>query len=142
MSTLILRKSEYKEIIDHCFETFPFEACGLLAGTIKNDQYEVLQVFRMSNIAEDPARNYLMDPKEQFNVFKQMRKQQLCFLGIYHSHPLSDPFPSKKDVEMAYYPEAVYIIVSLKHPQVPRVKAFRILNGEIFEVELIIKEVN
>jgi len=142
MIALILRKSEYKEIIDHCIETFPFEACGLLAGTIENNQYKVLKIFKMSNIAEDPAKNYLMDPKEQFNVFKQMRKQQLCFLGIYHSHPISDPFPSKKDIAMAYYPEAIYVIVSLKNPQVPQIKAFRILDGKVFDVGLKVKEVD
>lgn len=54
-------------------------------------------------------------------------------LAIYHSHPDSEAFPSAKDVQLAFYPDSLYIIVSLVKKE-PVVKAFSIKEGDIKEI--------
>src|SRR3990172_8657813 len=47
--------------------------------------------------------------------------------------------PFRHDVGLAYYPEAVYLIVTLMDRKKPAVRAFTIVEGTIAEVELIVK---
>ena len=43
--------------------------------------------------------------------------------------------PSQTDINLAFYPEAVYIIVGLAGEE-PDVRAFRIVDGEVSQTEL------
>jgi proteasome lid subunit RPN8/RPN11 len=56
-------------------------------------------------------------------------------LAIYHSHPQGPSVPSPTDIAEAFYPDSVYIILSLAQ-QPPSVRAFRIVGGVVTEVEL------
>ncbi|MEK6683682.1 MAG: M67 family metallopeptidase, partial [Nitrospirota bacterium] len=74
---------------------------------------------------------YLIDPKEQFAAIKEMRAKGIEMLAIYHSHPHTAAYPSATDVQLAYYPEAVYIIISLQNRARPVVNAYRIVEKKI-----------
>lgn len=131
-----LKESHLKLILEHCRQKYPLEACGLLVG--KGE--EVGQVYPVDNI-KSSSTEYLVDPEQQFRIFKKMREEGTDLIGIYHSHPRSSAYPSVKDREMAFYPEASYIIVSLQDFFNPQVKAFRIRKGKVEEEELkIIKD--
>ena len=67
---------------------------------------------------------------------KEIRAENLGMVGIYHSHPHSDAYPSAHDVKLAFYPEASYIIISLKDRDGSRIRSFKIIDGEITEEEL------
>lgn len=121
------------QIIEHCRSCYPKEACGILAG--KNGKAE--KVYCMANVSEDPMHCYFMDPKEQLSVFKEMRNNGQELLGIYHSHAYVDAYPSKRDIELAYYPEASYIIVSFKDTDNPSVRSFKIMDGKIEEEKIL-----
>jgi proteasome lid subunit RPN8/RPN11 len=60
-------------------------------------------------------------------------------VGIYHSHTESEAYPSGRDLELAFYPDAYYIIISLKDKKNPSIRAFRIVEGKISEEEIITK---
>ncbi len=120
------------EIISHAREGYPEEVCGILAGTDEG----VSTVYRMTNVEHSPV-SYFMDPREQFQVMKLMRKEGLKMLAIYHSHPDSQAYPSAKDVSLAFYDDVAYIIVSLADDK-PEVRAFEIKEGRVREV--LIKE--
>ncbi len=62
-------------------------------------------------------------------------------VAIYHSHPSSSAYPSPKDVSLAFYEDAVYVIAGLAG-KAPEVKAFSIREGEIREVEILSKELS
>ena len=79
----------------------------------------------------------MMEPMEQFTVMKEMREQGLEMSAIYHSHPQSDVHPSPKDINLAFYPDSLYVILSLIYEE-PAIKAFEIKNGLIREVEIFI----
>ena len=75
---------------------------------------------------------YFMDPLQQVAVFTEMEKQGESLLAIYHSHPKGPLEPSGADLQLAFHPEAVYLIVSLKNREKPDIGAF-ILDQNRFE---------
>lgn len=131
LSMLKIPSNIYEEMISHAREDFPFECCGILAGT--GD--EISHIYRIKNTDQSRV-TYLMDPREQIRVFKEMRSLGMELKAIYHSHPNHPAYPSKTDVELAYYPEAVYIIISINNSRETEVRGFRILDKEITEVDL------
>ncbi len=123
----------FDEMLAHCREGYPNEACGILAGKDNS----VSKIYKMTNIEKSPV-SYLLDSKEHFNAIKDMRENDLKMVGIFHSHPSSRAYPSPKDVSLAFYEDAIYLIVSLAG-KVPDVKAFSISEEKIEEVEISVK---
>jgi len=117
------------EIISHCRKGYPYEACGILAGK----DGVVKKVYMMTNI-ENSGVSYIMEPKEQFTVMKEMREEGLDMVAMFHSHPHSDAYPSPKDIKLAFYTEPVYVIVSLINE--PDIRAFTINEDGVTEVEM------
>lgn len=122
------------EIIAHSLEGRPNEVCGLIAG---HDGYPV-KLYRATNSDPNPRVRYNVDPLELLNILREIDSKGWQLLAIYHSHPANEAYPSRTDVNLAYYPDAVYIIASLAGEQEPRVRAFRIVNKEITEIELVV----
>ena len=125
---LKLSKALHEEIIAQCRSRYPKEACGILAG----DKGQVVNVYPMRNVEDSPV-GYSMDPKEQFAVEKQMRVKGQRMLGIFHSHTATDAYPSSVDVGLAISPDISYVLVSLKHPQQPVMKSYRIDGAQVTE---------
>lgn len=133
MNQLIIPAHIFDEMLAHCREACPHEACGVLAGK----ENQVSKIFKMTNIEKSPV-SYLMDSKEQFRVMKDMREKSLSMIAIFHSHPASAAYPSPRDVSLAFYEDAVYVIASLAGKE-PEVKAFSIREGEIREVGIVVE---
>jgi len=128
---LTIQKADVRIIFDHCDREYPNEACGILAG--KGTTVE--KVYVLTN--ENPSPTfYQIDAQEQFRVLREMREAGRDLVGIYHSHPAGRPYPSSTDVELAFYPEAVYVIVSLIERRTPSMKGYSIVDGNVTEVPL------
>jgi proteasome lid subunit RPN8/RPN11 len=112
-----------------------YECCGLLAG---GDDI-ITHVFPAANVTPDPAKNYEIDPREIVRLLRDFREQKLEFLGIYHSHPNGKNEPSARDIELAYYSEAIYFIVSPIADAPKPVRAFSIRDGRVTELEIEIR---
>lgn len=128
---LTLKRDDRDKIIKQCVKEFPNEACGILAG--RNGKVE--KVYEMTN-ADKSAATFFMDAKEQLKVMREIRNSGLEMAGIYHSHAASGAYPSNHDVEMAFYPEASYVIISLIDKNKPDIKSFKINEGRITEEEI------
>ena len=105
------------------------ECCGLLAG----GDGVITTVFPARNAHPSPATCYEIAPKELFQIFQEIRAQDLDHLGIYHSHPIGENSPSPTDIELAYYPDAAYFIVSPYPETKNSVRAFYIRDGHAEE---------
>lgn len=72
-----------------------------------------------------PTTRYVIDPREQLRAFRSIDAAGEELVGIYHSHPVSQPYPSPTDRAEAHYPDALYVMVSLRSGT-PELRAFRI----------------
>lgn len=125
----------FREMIEHLKAHAPNEACGILAGR----DGRVVRVYPMTNVEPTPY-SYFMDPKEQFAVMKEMRKEGLSLVGIYHSHPATTPYPSRKDRDLAFYPEAATVIVSFPAGGAePEARAYRIAEDRVTPIPLVVR---
>lgn len=131
MAQLHIPREMFDRMIAHCRAVYPSEACGILTGKGR----VVEKIYEMTNI-ENSTVSYMMDPKEQFGVMKEMRSEGNEMIAIYHSHPHSPAYPSAKDAEIAYYSTALYVIVSLMYTERPDVRAYEIDGGKIKEIEV------
>lgn len=68
--------------------------------------------------------------------FRELPAQGMEIVAIYHSHPVSPAYPSQTDLDLAFWPEAVYIICSLADPDSPVVRGFRLRDGAVTEIDL------
>jgi proteasome lid subunit RPN8/RPN11 len=135
--TLRLTAAQHREIVAHCFDGLPDEACGLLSGPIDADlepEGTVTGVFPCRN-ADASARTYRIDSKDHFQAMKSAGEQGGELIGVWHSHTHTDAYPSDTDVRQAFEPGWVYVLVSLKHAE-PVTRAYRIRDGQIAEVEI------
>ena len=121
-------------VIEHSRREYPLESCGILAG--KNGK--IARVYSMEN-TEKSSSSYLMAPEEQLKVFREVEEAGLELSAIYHSHPHSAAYPSQRDVDYAFYPDSLILIISLMDPKAPRVGVFQIENGKIEQKGLKIK---
>jgi len=128
---VILKNECLEEMIQHVKNQLPNEGCGILAG--KDGKVE--KVYKMTNTDKSPS-TFFMEPKEQLEAMKDMRRLDLEIAGIYHSHVASPAYPSPTDVKLAFYPDVSYIIISLKDKNNPQVKAFKIKEGKISEEKI------
>ncbi|HEY6839131.1 MAG TPA: M67 family metallopeptidase [Geobacteraceae bacterium] len=124
----------HDDIIAHAREGFPLEVCGILGGL----DGIVSATFRMRN-TDESNEHFMMDPREQFAVIKELRARGLEMLVIYHSHPETPARPSEEDIRLALTPNVSYAIVSLAVPETPVLRSFRITAGrvETEEVEIV-----
>ena len=132
--SMYITNAQRNAIIAHAKREAPNEACGILAGK----EGRVEKVYQMSN-TDKSSKTFFMDPQEQLKVMKEIRNLGLEMAAIYHSHLESEAYPSAHDVELAYYPETSYVIVSIKDKDNPTIRSFKIVEGKISEEEVNIK---
>ena len=118
-------------IEEHARREHPAECCGLLSG--KNGS--ITDIHPVRNDADKPETRYFATPEDLFAAMRRIREAGQSFLGVYHSHPRTPAYPSASDVEMAFYPEAYYFIISLG-PSV-ELRAFKIEESQIRDVEIV-----
>lgn len=125
-----------RAMIEHAQAEYPKECCGVLAGPPD----EPRELFRLTNIDPDPVMRYNADPRELKVVSDEIFEKDWDIVGIYHSHTHTPAFPSPTDVARAFYPDAVYALVSLQDRQHPDLRAFRIVDGAITELPVTVEE--
>ena len=118
------------EIIAHARDGLPNEACGILAGR----DGRVEQFFPAESDEPSPYY-YRIEARDQIRIMNAIDDAGLDLVGIYHSHTSSPAFPSRTDAEQAFWPDAVYVIVSLAE-QAADVRGYRIEDMAITEVAL------
>ena len=133
MTRLRLPRSLFDDIVDHARAEAPNECCGMIASV----DGRAVAVHRVRNSAASPLR-YEMDGMEQYRVQTAIEDAGQQLGAIYHSHTRSDPYPSQTDINLAFYPESIYVIVGVKGEE-PDVRAWTILDGRVGEAELVVE---
>ena len=131
-----------QSMIDHARAGVPNEACGLIIGDRSAaDGGHALRFEPTRNAAASPYR-YEIHPDDLYRLTVATDDADRVFWGIVHSHTHTPAVPSPTDVGLAFYPDALYILVSLAEDEAdaltraPSVRAWRIVEGASHEVEL------
>ena len=124
-------------LVDHARAEYPNEMCGVIIG----DRPAAagggpLRWEPTRNQAASPLR-YEIHPDDLLRLTIETENAGEEFWAIVHSHTHSPPRPSLTDVGLAFYPDAIYLLVSLAEDE-PALAAWRIVDGEIHAVELIV----
>ena len=130
----------YEAMILQAIAELPNECCGLLAGRIDNGIGRVARRYPLINEAASP-REYLSESRSLFAAHRDMHQRSLEVLAIYHSHPTSEPVPSRTDLERNYSAEVVNLIISLKDGE-PKVRGWWLTESAYREAEWELVEEN
>ncbi len=129
-----LDQATWDALVEHSWSDFPYEVCGLLGvrpdGSIAH--------FPVDN-AERSMTYYVMEPKQLLRAMREIEDEGWG-LAIYHSHTHSQAYPSETDKRLAAYPEATYLIVTLQDRDAPDIRAFTIIDGEVTEKPVVVRE--
>jgi proteasome lid subunit RPN8/RPN11 len=123
-------QSQIDEMVAHAKDDVPNECCGVVAS----QDGAATTVHRAVNAAASPLR-YEIDSKDFLRIYNLIDDADQDVGAIYHSHTRSAAYPSQTDINLALWPDALYIIVSLAE-QEPDVRAFAIVDRKVEEVVL------
>jgi len=110
-----------EQVIAHARAEFPNECCGLIAG-----HGDIATRVLPATNAEGTPFMYVMDPREQMQLMDAIDDVGEDLVAIYHSHTRSAAYPSTTDVDLAFFDQPLYVIVSLQDDQQPVIRAFRL----------------
>jgi proteasome lid subunit RPN8/RPN11 len=129
-------------IVDHARAEYPNEACGLIVGDRSAAEGgAALRWEPTRNRVASPYR-YEIHPDDLLRLTIETDEADETFWAIVHSHVQSPAVPSPTDVGLAFYPDALYLLVSLAPTEAdprtgaPGFRAWRILDGAVHEVEV------
>ena len=135
---ITIRKTDFDRMYEHALKVRPEEACGLIAGTDREDGVrEIEKVYLLTN-SDHTNEHFTIDPKDQLQTVKDIRANGLKPLGNWHSHPESPSRPSEEDKRLANDSKASYLILSLMEEGNPVLNAFHVETAD--GVKLVRKE--
>ena len=97
-----------EQIVAHARDEAPNECCGIIAAV----DGKAVAVHPATNTAASPLR-YEMDGMEQYRIQTAIEDAGHDLGAIYHSHTRTPPIPSQTDITLAFYPDAIYVIVGI-----------------------------
>ena len=114
-----------EELVAHAREALPYEACGVLVL----DGERAVRYVRGRNAAESPYRYHLeVDPEVWFLEDEGLE------LAVFHSHPETEPRPSRTDIEsIGLWEGRPYVIL---RADTAELRAWRIDGGAVSEEQL------
>tara|TARA_B110001469_G_scaffold85005_1_gene80452 strand:- start:334 stop:726 length:393 start_codon:yes stop_codon:yes gene_type:complete len=107
LQKIILKQSDKKLLAQYSENQKPNEACAILFG--KDNQ--VLDIFLTENIEESPL-NFTISNEQLIEGYNIAEDKKMDVIGIFHSHPNSDAFPSNTDKKFMQSNPVVWIIYS------------------------------
>jgi proteasome lid subunit RPN8/RPN11 len=131
---LRLTKEIHAQIVGHCFDGLPLEACGLLGGQPAGGR--VLVCYPTANDAAS-ARVYTVNPRDHLRADRDAESRGLEIIGVFHSHTHTEAYPSPTDVAQAPDPAWHYVLVSLRAE--PVLHSYRIVDGNITEEPVVVE---
>lgn len=135
--SLNLETKILESLKNHAEDDYPNECCGFLFGE-EGGARRITISQRTENKSEgDQRRRFQIDPKAYREAEQFALKNELDFLGIYHSHPDHPAEPSEHDRAVAM-PFFSYIIISVLEGETDVVRSWRLNEERQFDEETIL----
>lgn len=125
---ITITKKHHGILINHAQSRFPNESCALLFGTEKSGTATVTDIFLAENIERSPV-NFTIANDELLRAYREAEQKNLDVVGIFHSHPHSEAFPSATDKKFMGINPVVWVISDKKG----ELKAY-VLDSKVMQV--------
>jgi len=107
LQKIILSQSDKKILTEHAENEEPNESCAILFG---KDSL-VSEVFLTKNIEESPV-NFTISNEQLIEGYKIAEEKRVEVIGVFHSHPNSDAYPSNTDKKFMQSNPVAWVIYS------------------------------
>ena len=124
-------------IVAHARRDHPDEACGVVTGPAGSGT--PVRLVEMVNAARSPTF-FEFDSMDLFRLYRDVEERGEDIVVIYHSHTATEAYPSRTDISYGELnPDAHWVLVSTRDPDVEEFRSFRIVDGEVAEepVEIV-----
>ena len=130
------------QIADAAEAAYPEECCGLLIGEGGAGSWRLGRVVASANVAEgDRRRRFEIDPRLLIALHRELRGGAQRVIGVYHSHPDQPPRPSAADLDQAWEPGLVWVIISVRDGRAGESTAHVLAEGGGRFDEVVLKQV-
>ena len=113
---ILISNDQINLLSKHAKEASPNESCAILFGKIEKDHFRVKDVFLTKNIENSPV-TFTISNDELIKGNQEAEKRQLDVVGIFHSHPDSEAYPSATDQKFMEINPVPWVIFSNKTEQ-------------------------
>jgi proteasome lid subunit RPN8/RPN11 len=131
LQKIILTEDQKEILSNHAEQENPNESCAILFG---KETTLVEKIFLTQNIEHSPV-NFTISAEQRLEADKIEKESEMKIIGIFHSHPNSEAYPSNTDKKFMELNPGVWIIFSGVSKDF---KAY-ILENEVKEIPIEIK---
>lgn len=138
---LVLTNEVFNHIIEEAKRAYPSETCGIMGGTLKDEEIVVSYTRKLFNISTEKSK-FWFNELDWIQEVISLTSHGLEYIGLYHSHPNSKPIPSLNDLErMVECPGEIWLILSYIQPNVTSLGAWVIpkFNSGLMRIPVIIE---
>ena len=107
LQKIILPQTIKKILTQHAESENPNESCAILYG----NGNIVSDVFLTNNIEQSPV-NFTISNEQLMEGYKIAEEKKMDVVGIFHSHPNSEAYPSNTDKKFMHSNPVAWIIYS------------------------------
>ena len=107
LQKIILSISDKKILTEHAENEKPNESCAILFGK----ENTVSDIFLTKNIEESPV-NFTISNEQLIQGYKIAEEKKVDVIGIFHSHPNSEAYPSNTDKKFMQSNPVAWVIYS------------------------------
>lgn len=129
MQKIIITESQKKILSNHADNGKPNESCAILFGLVDGQKTIVKEIFLTENIDRSPV-SFTISNEQLIKCYKTAEEKKMEVVGIFHSHPNSDAYPSETDKKFMYSNPVVWVIYS---GMSNKFKAY-VLESDVFEI--------
>jgi proteasome lid subunit RPN8/RPN11 len=134
---LLIDQQTRDAIIAHARRDHPDECCGVVAGPAGSDR--PTRFIPMLNAARSTTF-YEFDSMDLLRLYREMEANDEEPVVVYHSHTATGAYPSRTDIAYASEPDAHYVLVSTREPDVTEFRSYRIVDEVVTEEEVRVVE--
>jgi len=132
---LRLERQHANLLKEEAHKVHPIEACAMLFGQLTQKEAVVERVVVASNKLQSTIR-FEIDPETFVEAFTEAEREELAFIGLFHSHP-APATPSPIDLKyMKLWGDILWLILSSTNGSLA---AFQIMNGKVNEITVMVQ---
>ncbi len=129
--TISISLDQRRQLLRHAADGMPYESCAILLGTSQNQDATVAEIHLTEN-ADRSSTRFTVPSEDLMEIYATAERKGLEVVAIFHSHPLSEAYPSATDQKFMFNNPVVWVIAGLART----IRAF-VLDPGVREIPII-----